>query len=61
MNRRNWQTIYAFQTLTLPFFTELFNVWYINVKGRNVKILSENIYDLFYPIYFAFFIMGDGG
>ena len=60
LHRHNWQPVYSFQTLTLPFFTELFNEWYTNLDGRNIKILPNNIYDLFTPLAFAFLIMGDG-
>jgi len=61
INRNNWKTVYAFQTLTFPYFTELFKIWYVNMGGYNIKILPSNIYDLFTPISFAFLIMGDGG
>jgi hypothetical protein len=30
---------YQFATFTLPFFTTLFNHWYHNVEGKNVKVL----------------------
>lgn len=43
INRNNWKTIYAFQTLTLPFFTELFKKWYVKVNGRNIKIFPFDI------------------
>lgn len=56
----NRKTVYAFQTLTLPFFTELFKKWYKNVDGRNIKILPSDIFDLFTPLCFAYLIMGDG-
>lgn len=60
LHRNNWQPIHTFQTLTLPFFTDLFKIWYTNLDGRNIKILPSNIYDLFTPLSFAFLIMGDG-
>lgn len=60
INRNNWKTIYAFQTLTLPFFTELFKKWYVKVNGRNIKILPIDIFNLFTPLCFAYLIMGDG-
>jgi len=61
IDRNNWKTIYAFQTLTFPFLTELFKMWYVNINGHNIKILPHNIFELFTPISFAFLIMGDGG
>jgi hypothetical protein len=61
INRNNWKTIYAFQTLTLPFFTELFKKWYVKKDGKNIKILPFDIFDLFTPLCFAYVIMGDGG
>lgn len=60
MNRNHWKTIYAFQTLTLPFFTDLFKLWYTNVGGINVKVLPEYALEMFSELSFAFFIMGDG-
>lgn len=60
LQRSDWKPIHTFQTLTLPFFTELFKAWYTRINGRNVKILPNNIYDLFTPLAFAFLIMGDG-
>lgn len=28
INRKNWKPVYYFKTLTLPYFTCLFNAWY---------------------------------
>ena len=36
IHRSNWKTIYSFQTLTLPYFTELFSVWY-TIEGKRFK------------------------
>lgn len=60
MNRNHWKTIYAYQSLTFPFFTDLFKVWYTNVGGHNVKVLPEYVLEMFSPLSFAYFIMGDG-
>jgi len=29
---------YKFETFTLPFFTELYKIWYKNVEGQNIKV-----------------------
>ena len=59
INRSNWKTIYSFQTLTLPYFTELFNVWY-TIEGKRFKKLPSSINTLLSPRALAFWIMGDG-
>lgn len=60
LERKNKQTIYTFQTLTLPFFLQLFNDWYISVGGKNIKVLPPYFEDMFNDLAFAFLIMGDG-
>jgi hypothetical protein len=45
-----------FFTRTLPCFTELHSLFYVN----NVKIIPNNIYELLTPVALAHMIMGDG-
>jgi hypothetical protein len=47
----------GFFTRTLPCFTVLHQLFYIN----KVKVIPENIYNLLTPIALAHLIMGDGG
>nr|CAG8652223.1 1845_t:CDS:2 [Entrophospora candida] len=51
---------YQFATFTLPFFTTLFNHWYHNVEGKNVKVLPSNIAELLTPVALAFWLSSDG-
>jgi hypothetical protein len=60
INRPNKKLVYSFQTLTLPFFTSLYNDWYKSIDNKNIKVLPLNLDTLFTPLAFAFFIMGDG-
>ena len=60
INRPHKKLVYSFQTLTLPFFTSLFNDWYKLVDKKYYKILPLNLDSLFTPLAFAFLIMGDG-
>ena len=45
-----------FSTRTMPCFTELYDLFYPN----GVKIIPEDIYNLFTPVALAHLIMGDG-
>jgi hypothetical protein len=38
INRKNKKTVYSFQTLTLPYFTSLFNDWYKLIEARSAVI-----------------------
>lgn len=58
--RPHKQLVYSFQTLTLPYFTELYSHWYETGNRKRFKILSSNIYELFTPRALAMFIMMDG-
>lgn len=60
INRSNRKLVYSFQTLTLPFFTYLFNDWYKSIENKNIKVLPLNLEILFTPLCLAFLIMGDG-
>lgn len=60
INRPNKKLVYSFQTLTLPFFTSLFNDWYKLIDNKYYKVLPLNLDSLFTPLAFAFLIMGDG-
>lgn len=46
-----------FFTRSLPCFTELYKLFYIN----NVKVIPKDIYNLLTPVTLAHWIMGDGG
>ena len=61
INRPNKKLVYSFQTLTLPFFTSLYNDWYKLIDNNYYKVLPLNLDSLFTPLAFAFLIMGDGG
>lgn len=58
--REGRKPVYSFQTLTLPYFTNLYNDWYNVIDGKRFKVLPSNIENLFTPLAFAFLIMGDG-
>ena len=47
----------GFETRSLPCFTKLYHIFYIN----KVKLIPKNIYDLLTPVALAHLIMGDGG
>jgi len=55
---RNGNRFYGleFVTRSLPCFTELYYLFYVN----KVKTVPHNIYDLLTPVAFAHLIMGDG-
>lgn len=46
-----------FVTRSLPCFTELYEIFYVN----GVKVIPNNIYELLTPVAFALLILGDGG
>lgn len=50
LNRSTWQTIYYFQTLTMPYFTNLRLSWYPVVNGIATKSLPTNINTLLTPL-----------
>lgn len=50
----NTYTSTVFATISLPFFTCLFNQWYKAINGKNIKVLPNNIADLLTPITLAF-------
>lgn len=60
INRSNWKTVYSFQTLTLPYFTELSAVWYTSIDGKRFKILPDSINTLLSPRALAYWLMADG-
>lgn len=60
INRPNKKLVYSFQTLTLPFFTSLYNDWYKLIDNKYYKVLPLNLDSLFTPLAFAFLIKGDG-
>jgi hypothetical protein len=44
--------------LTLPFFTQLFQVWYKNMDGQNIQVLPDNISELLTHIALAYWLSG---
>nr|YP_010846165.1 LAGLIDADG homing endonuclease [Cyathus stercoreus]WEV87352.1 LAGLIDADG homing endonuclease [Cyathus stercoreus] len=60
IKRTNRKTVYSFQTLSLPFFTSVYNDWYKSIDNKNYKVLPLNLEILFTPLAFSFLIMGDG-
>lgn len=54
-NNKIYKT-WHFSTLSLPYFTNYYNLFYLNSK----KIIPTNIIDLLTPIVLAFWIMCDG-
>ena len=38
INRQNKKIVYSFQTLSLPFFTSLYNDWYKSIDNKNIKV-----------------------
>lgn len=60
IDRQNNNIVYSFQTLSLPFFTSLYNDWYKSIDNKNIKVLPLNLDSLFTPLTIAFLIMGDG-
>jgi hypothetical protein len=53
-------TAYRFDTLSLPYFTEIYPLWYTKINNKNIKIIPSNISELLTPRALAYFIMGDG-
>jgi hypothetical protein len=53
-------TGYQLTTCTLPFFTELFELWYKPVGDKRIKVIPLNVADLLTPICFAYWLAGDG-
>jgi LAGLIDADG DNA endonuclease family protein len=60
INRPNKLTVYSFQTLSLPYFTNLYQDWYKLTDNKRYKILPLNLETLFTPLAFSYLIMGDG-
>lgn len=60
INRVDKKLVYSFQTLSLPFFTVLYNDWYKLIEDKNTKVLPLDLDSLFTPLAFSFLIMGDG-
>ena len=58
INRQNKKIVYSFQTLSLPFFTSLYNDWYKSIDNKNIKVLPLNLDSLFTPLAFAIFNHG---
>lgn len=49
---------YRFSTFTHPFWTELHSLWYVNVDGKNVKVLPK--YLKLTAISLAYWLASDG-
>ena len=60
INRPNKKLVYSFQTLTLPFFTSLYNDWYKLIDNNYYKFLPLNLDSLFTPLALAHLIMEYG-
>lgn len=60
IQRETWKVIYYFQTLTMPYFSNLHRIWYTNNNGKMVKTLPVNITKVLTPLALAHWIMGDG-
>ncbi len=60
LSRGGHQVIYYFQTLTMPYFTSIYNAWYQTINGKVIKTLPKNIANLLTPLAFSHWIMGDG-
>lgn len=58
--RGTWKPIYYFQTLTMPYFTNLYNQWYKSINGKMIKVLPSNLGTLLTARALAFWIIGDG-
>jgi len=56
----NTRISYQFATFTLPFFTDLYNQWYVQRNGKNIKIVPNNIDELLTDLALAYWISGDG-
>jgi hypothetical protein len=67
LQRGTWKPIYYFQTLTMPYFTQIWLVWYPIVNGKSIKQVPNNINTLLTPLAIAHWLppkggpMGDGG
>lgn len=53
-------TQYWFGSKSLPAITDLYYLWYKEIRGKWTKILPLNIEELLTPLALAHFIMGDG-
>ena len=58
INRTNKSKVSSFQTLSLPYFTNLFQEWYKLTGNKRYKVLPLNLESLLTPLTFAYFIMG---
>lgn len=56
----NTTITYGFQTLTLPYFTDLYKQWYQKVSKTTVKVIPVNIEKFLTPLAIAYWIAGDG-
>ncbi len=55
----NTYTSTQFATFTHSFFTEMFQLWYLNVDGKNIKIVPANLADLFTSVSLAYWVSSD--
>lgn len=60
IERKNKQTVYSFQTLTLPYFNTLYSEWYHYIGDKRFKKLPDNISKLLTDRTLTMFIMMDG-
>jgi hypothetical protein len=61
LEKRTGNTFSAtyFVTLTLPLLTEFRKLWYLNIGGKNLKVLPKDMTDLLTPIALAFWCASD--
>lgn len=53
--------VHYFQSLTMPYFTDLYNYWYVTRNGLTYKIIPSDLGKWLTPLALAHWIMGDGG
>jgi hypothetical protein len=60
LQRGTGKSVYYFQTLTIPYFTRIWTIWYSFVDSKTIKGLPNNIGELLTPLAIAHWIIGDG-
>ena len=62
LDKRSHKTTitYGFQTLTLPYFTNLYKQWYQKIGKTTVKVIPIDIDKTFTPLAITYWVAGDG-
>jgi hypothetical protein len=62
LDKRSHKTTiaYGFQTLTLPYFTNLYKQWYQKIGKTTVKVIPIDINKTLTPLAIAYWVAGDG-